>query len=80
MTTEPEPSAPTAPEAPNEEVPNEVYAPKAREVPQAPIETSTTTDRSSVVVVRPGVFLTLVIASALGAGLVIYWLLRSMHI
>ena len=36
-------------------------------------------DRASLVV-RPGVFLTVVIASALGAGLVIYWLLRSMHI
>lgn len=32
------------------------------------------------VVVRPGLFITLVISSVVGAGLVIYWLLRSMHI
>ncbi|HXK19825.1 MAG TPA: hypothetical protein VNG33_18570 [Polyangiaceae bacterium] len=31
-------------------------------------------------VVRPGLFLTAVILSAFGAGLAIYWLLRSMHI
>lgn len=36
--------------------------------------------RPTSVVVRPGVFLTLVIVSAVLAGGVIYWLLRSMHI
>jgi len=38
-----------------------------------------TSDRDGLVV-RPGLFLTAVIASALGAGFAIYWLLRSMHI
>ncbi len=42
-------------------------------------ETETTTERASVVV-RPGLFLTLVIASAFGVGAVIYWLLRTMRI
>jgi len=36
-------------------------------------------ERSSSVV-RPGLFLTAVIASALAAGFAIYWLLRSMRI
>jgi hypothetical protein len=36
--------------------------------------------RRSSLVVRPGVFLTLVILSAFGAGFVIYRLLRGMHI
>jgi hypothetical protein len=36
-------------------------------------------DRDGLVV-RPGLFLTAVIASALAAGFAIYWLLRSMHI
>ena len=36
-------------------------------------------ERASLVV-RPGLFLTAVIASALAAGYVIYWLLRSMRI
>jgi hypothetical protein len=36
-------------------------------------------ERASLVV-RPGLFLTLVIGSALGAGALIYWLLRSMRI
>lgn len=39
-----------------------------------------TPGRASVVVARPGAFLTLVILSCLGAGLAIYWLLRTMHI
>jgi serine/threonine-protein kinase len=38
-----------------------------------------TPERASVVV-RPGVFLTLVIMSCVAVGLVIYWLLRSMRI
>ncbi len=59
--------------------PKQAHAAKTREAPVAPIETTTTTDRPSVVV-RPGVFLTLTIASALGAGGVIYWLLRSMRL
>jgi len=64
--------------------PPEAHVPPASHeasAPKAPIETmaTTTTDRSSLVV-RPGVFLTLVIASAFGAGAVIYWLLRTMHI
>ena len=42
-------------------------------------ETERGRDRASVVV-RPGVFITVVIASAFAAGLVIFWLLRSMHI
>jgi len=39
-----------------------------------------TTERASVVVGRPGAFLTLVILSCFGVGLAIYWLLRTMHI
>ena len=38
------------------------------------------TERASVVVARPGAFLALVILSCFGAGLAIYWLLRTMHI
>jgi len=36
--------------------------------------------RSSVIVARPGAFLTAVILSCFGVGLAIYWLLRTMHI
>jgi hypothetical protein len=36
--------------------------------------------RPSVVVARPGAFLTLVILGLFGMGLAIYWLLRGMHI
>ena len=75
MTTEHEPHEPPAPKAPIE-----TEAPKAPIETEAPIETMTTTDRRSVVVVRPGWFLTLVIASVVLAGLAIYWLLRTMRI
>ncbi len=93
MTTEHEPHEPPAPKAPIEteapkapieteapEAPIEIEAPIETEAPEAPIETMTTTDRRSVVVVRPGWFLTLVIASVVLAGLAIYWLLRTMRI
>jgi hypothetical protein len=39
-----------------------------------------TPGRASVVVARPGAFLAIVILSCFGAGLAIYWLLRTMHI
>ncbi len=43
-------------------------------------EHETERDERASLVVRPGVFLTLLIASALAAGAVIYWWLRSMRI
>ena len=46
--------------------------------PAAETEKPLTSERKSLVV--PGGFLTLVILGCLGMGLVIYWLLRSMHI